>query len=95
VVAPFIAKEGLHTEAILGYDIEKHRMMRSFTDHYQLGFKKTTEVISPGSMRLYIGKKDRFAGTMPAVGTYVIARHQVYGYQSFEFEKCTCSSGGC
>jgi parallel beta-helix repeat protein len=89
VVAPFIAKEGLLTEAILGYDIEKHRMMRSYTDHYQLGFNKTTEVISPGVMRLYIGRKDRFAGTMPAIGTYVIARHQVYGYQSFEFEKCT------
>lgn len=89
VVAPFITKEGLHTEAILGYDPENHRMARRFTDHYQLGFKKTTEVISPGVMRLFIGRKDRFAGTMPSVGMYVIARHQVYGYQSFEFEKCT------
>jgi polygalacturonase len=88
VVAPFIAKEGLHTEAIIGYDPEKHRMARRFTDHYQLGFEKTTEVVGPGVMRLFIGRKDRFAGTMPAVGKYVIARHQVYGYQSFEFEKC-------
>jgi hypothetical protein len=40
-------------------------------------------------MRLFIGRKDRFAGIMPSVGMHVIARHQVYGYQSFEFEKCT------
>jgi parallel beta-helix repeat protein len=88
VLAPFIAKNGLHTEAIIGYDPDKHRMARRFTDHYQLGYEKTTEVIAPGVMRLFIGRKDRFAGTMPAVGTNVIARHQVYGYQSFEFEKC-------
>jgi parallel beta-helix repeat protein len=89
-VAPsFIAKAGLHTEAILGYDPERHRMARRFTDHYQLGFDKTTEVISPGVMRLFIGRKDRFAGIMPLVGMNVIARHQVYGYQSFELIKCT------
>jgi parallel beta-helix repeat protein len=40
-------------------------------------------------MRLFIGRKDRFAGIMPSVGQYIIARHQVYGYQSFEFSKCT------
>jgi len=89
VIAPFIAQQGLHTEAILGYDPENHRMARRFTDHYQLGFEKTTEVIRSGVMRLFIGHQDRFAGTMPSVGMYVIARHQVYGYQSFEFEKCT------
>jgi polygalacturonase len=89
VVAPFIARKGLHTEAILGYDPEKHRMARRFTDHYQLGFEKTTEVIGTGVMRLFIGRKDRFAGIMPLVGMNVIARHNVYGYQSFEFEKCT------
>ena len=88
VIAPFIAKKGLHTEAIIGYDPEKRRMARRFTDHYQLGFEKRTEVLGPGLMRLFIGRKDRFAGAMPAVGTYVIARHQVYGYQSFELEKC-------
>jgi parallel beta-helix repeat protein len=89
VIFPSAAKAGLCTEAILGYDLEKHRMARRFTDHYQLGFEKTTEVIGPGIMRLFIGRKDRFAGTMPAVGMNIIARHQVYGYQSFEFEKCT------
>jgi parallel beta-helix repeat protein len=89
VIAPFITQQGLHTEAILGYDPENHRMARRFTDHYQLGFEKTTEVIRPGVMRLFIGHQDRFAGTMPLVGHYVIARHQVYGYQSFEFVKCT------
>ena len=89
VLAPFIAKQGLHTEAILGYDPQNHRMDRRFTDHYQLGFEKTTELIRPGVMRLFIGHRDRFAGTMPSVGQYVIARHHVYGYQSFEFIKCT------
>jgi parallel beta-helix repeat protein len=89
VAAPFIAKQGLHTEAILGYDMEKHRMARRYTDHYQLGFEKTTEVIRPGVMRLFIGHQDRFAGSMPSVGMFIIARHQVYGYQSFEFVKCT------
>lgn len=89
VVAPFVAREGLHTEAILGYDLEKHRMARRFTDHYQLGFEKTTEVVDSGVMRLFIGRKDRFAGTMPSIGMNIIARHHVYGYQSFEFSKCS------
>ena len=89
VLPPFIARAGLRTEAILGYDLEKHRMARRFTDHYQKGFGKTTEVIRPGVMRLFIGWQDRFAGSMPAVGMNIIARHQVYGYQSFEFIKCT------
>jgi parallel beta-helix repeat protein len=89
VVAPFVAKSGLHTEAILGYDPEKNRMARRFTDHYQLGFEKTTEVVRPGIMRLFTGRQDRFAGKMPSVGNYVIARHHVYGYQSFEFTQCT------
>ncbi len=89
VLAPFVAQPGLHTEAILGYDLENHRLARRFTDHYQLGFEKTTEVIRRGVMRLFIGRQDRFAGTMPSVGMYVIARHHVYGYQSFEFIKCT------
>jgi polygalacturonase len=88
VLAPFVAKEGLHTEAVIGYEPGKRRMARRFTDHYQLGFEKTTEVVKPGVMRLFIGRKDRFAGTMPEVGTHVIARHHVYGYQSFELEKC-------
>ena len=89
VVAPFVATSGLHTEAILGYDLEKHRMARSYTDHYQLGFEKTTEIIRPGVMRLFTGREDRFAGIMPSIGMYVIARHHVYGYQSFEFTKCS------
>ena len=88
VLAPFVAKPDLHTEAILGYEPEKHRMVRKITDHYQLGFEKTTEVARPGIMRLFTGRQDRFAGTMPSVGNYIIARHHVYGYQSFEFIKC-------
>jgi parallel beta-helix repeat protein len=88
VTGPFTAKEGLRTEAVLGYDPEHQRMARRFTDHYQLGYKKTTEVPLPGIMRLFISRSDRFAGTMPSVGMSIIARHQVYGYQSFEFNKC-------
>ncbi len=88
VLPPFVARAGLRTEAILGYEPDKRRMARRFTDHYQLGFEKTTEVISQGVMRLFIGRNDRFAGRMPSVGQYVIVRHQVYGYQSFEFSKC-------
>ncbi len=88
VMPPFVAKAGLHTEAILGYDREKHRMARRFTDHYQLGYEKTTEVVRPGVMRVFIGRQDRFAGKMPATGDYIIARHHVYGYQSFEFIQC-------
>ncbi len=68
VLPPFIARAGLRTEAILGYDLEKHRMARRFTDHYQKGFGKTTEVIRPGVMRLFIGRQDRFAGSMPSGG---------------------------
>ncbi len=89
VLPPFVAKSGLRTEAILGYEPDKSRMARRFTDHYQLGFEKTTEVIGQGIMRLFIGRSDRFAGRMPSVGQYVIVRHQVYGYQSFEFVKCS------
>ncbi len=89
VVAPFTAQAGRPTQAILGYDIENRRMARRFTDHYQLGYKKNSEVIRPGVMRLFIGRQDRFAGTMPAVGDYIIARHQVYNYQSFQFLECS------
>lgn len=89
VVAPFVAKAGLKTEAFLGYDMEKRRMARRFTDHYQKRYAKQSEVIQPGIMRLFIGRQDRFAGKMPSVGTYIIARHQVYGFQSFMFVKCS------
>ncbi|MEP7110472.1 MAG: hypothetical protein ABI760_20930 [Ferruginibacter sp.] len=89
VADPFIAKAGLHTEAIIGYDPENRRMARRYTDHYQLGFEKTTEIAGPGIMRLFVGRQDRFAGIMPSVGTDVIARHHVYGFQSFEFARCT------
>jgi parallel beta-helix repeat protein len=89
VMDPFIAVSGLHTQAILGYDPERQRMGRRFTDHYQLDFGKPTEVVAPGIMRLFIGHLDRFAGHLPDVGTEVIARHQVYGYQSFELIKCS------
>ncbi len=89
VVAPFTAQAGRRTEAILGYDMENHRMARRFTDHYQKGFEKTSEVIEPGVMRLFIGRQDRFAGKLPSVGDYLIARHQVYGYQSFQFSDCS------
>lgn len=89
VAAPFTAREGLHTEALLGYDPERHRMARRFTDHYQLGYEKPTVIVAPGVMRLFISRQDRFAGKMPSVGMDIIARHQVYDYQSFEFVKCT------
>ncbi len=89
VVAPFTAQAGRPTEAILGYDMENHRMARRFTDHYQLGYKKNSEVIRPGVMRLFIGRQDRFAGKLPSVGDYIIARHQVYNYQSFQFLECS------
>jgi hypothetical protein len=88
VIAPFTAQTGRPTEAILGYDKDNHRMARRITDHYQLGYEKRSEVIRPGIMRLFIGRQDRFAGKMPSTGDYIIARHQVYDYQSFEFEKC-------
>ncbi len=89
VVAPFVAKAGLKTDAFLGYDLEKRRMARRFTDHYQKGYAKPSEVIQLGVMRLFIGSEDRFAGKMPSAGTYIIARHQVYGFQSFMFVKCS------
>jgi len=89
VVAPFTAQIGRPTEAILGYDIEKRRMARRFTDHYQKGYEKTSEIIQPGIMRLFIGRQDRFAGKLPSVGDFIIARHQVYGYQSFQFSECS------
>ena len=89
VVAPSIAQAGRPTEAILGYDMENRRMARRFTDHYQLGYKKNSEVIRPGVMRLFIGRHDRFAGKLPSLGDYIIARHQVYNYQSFQFLECS------
>ncbi len=89
VVAPFVAQAGRPTEAILGYDMENHRMARRFTDHYQKGYDKRSEVIRPGAMRIFIGRHDRFAGKLPSVGDYLIARHQVYNYQSFQFSECS------
>jgi len=89
VVAPFTAQAGRRTEAILGYDLERRRMARRYTDHYQKGYEKTSEVVRPGIMRLFIGRQDRFAGALPPVGTHIIARHQVYGYQALQFVKCS------
>ncbi len=89
VVAPFTAQAGRPTEAILGYDMENRRMARRFTDHYQKGYEKTSEVIRPGVMRIFIGRQDRFSGKLPSVGDYLIARHQVYNYQSFQFLECS------
>jgi polygalacturonase len=89
VVAPFTEQAGRRTEALLGYDMELHRMARRYTDHYQLGYEKTSEIIRPGIMRLFVGYQDRFAGVLPSVGMYIIVRHQVYGYQAFQFLKCS------
>jgi hypothetical protein len=89
VAAPFSAQAGRPTEAILGYDMQNRRMARRFTDHYQLGYKRNSEVIRPGIMRLFVGREDRFAGKLPSVGDYIIARHQVYNYQSFQFLECS------
>ena len=89
VVAPFTAQAGRRTEALLGYDIERRRMARRYTDHYQKGYEKTSEVVRPGVMRLFIGRQDRFAGALPPVGKHIIVRHQVYGYQALQFSKCS------
>jgi hypothetical protein len=89
VIAPFTAQAGRRTEGLLGYDPELHRMARRYTDHYQLGYEKTSEVMRPGVMRLFIGRQDRFKGVLPPVGKYIIARHQIYGYQAFQFLKCS------
>lgn len=89
VSAPFTAQAGRPTEAILGYDLENHRMARRFTDHYQKGYEKRSEVIRPGVMRIFIGRQDRFAGKLPSEGDYLIARHKVYNYQSFQFSECS------
>ena len=89
VVAPFTAQAGRRTEAILGYDMDNRRMARRFTDHYQKGYEKPSEIVKPGVMRIFISRQDRFAGKLPSVGDYLIARHQVYGYQSFQFSGCS------
>jgi len=65
VIAPFTAQTGRRTEGLLGYDPELHRMARRYTDHYQLGYEKTSEVMRPGVMRLFIGRQDRFKGVLP------------------------------
>ena len=89
VVAPFTAQAGRRTEALLGYDMELRRMARRYTDHYQKGSEKLSEVIRPGVMRLFISRQDRFSGALPPVGRYIIVRHQVYGNQAFQFSKCS------
>ena len=88
VVAPFTAQAGRRTDGILGYDPELQRMARRYTDHYQKGHKKTSEIVRPGVMRLFIGRQDRFTGTLPPVGKHIIVRHQIYGDQAFQFSKC-------
>ena len=89
VVAPFTAQAGRRTEALLGYDPELKRMARRYTDHNQKGYEKTSEIVRPGVMRLFIGRQDRFAGVLPPVGKHIIVRHQVYNYQAFEFLHCS------
>ena len=88
VVSPFTAQAGRRTDGLLGYDPELQRMARRYTDHYQKGHEKPSEIVRPGVMRLFIGRQDRFTGTLPPVGKYIIVRHQIYGDQAFQFLKC-------
>jgi len=88
VVAPFIAKAGLRTGSLSGYDPETGLMARRYTYHYQMRYEKTSEVIRPGVMRLFRSMKGRHPDKVPAVGKHIIVRHQVYGCQAFQFAKC-------
>ncbi len=88
VLPPFTAQAGRRTDGLLGYDPELRRMARRYTDHYQKGDAKVSEVIQSGVMRVFIGQHDRFAGVLPPVGKHIIVRHQIYGNQSIQFSQC-------
>ncbi|MFC1694403.1 right-handed parallel beta-helix repeat-containing protein, partial [Candidatus Latescibacterota bacterium] len=82
VIEPHTAQARLRVEGILGYDPEKRRLATRGVDIYQTGFEKTTEVIRPGVMRVYVEKR------LPEKGTWVNIRHQIYSYNTFTFSKC-------
>jgi len=95
VTGPHTARVGLGVDAILGYDPKARRLSRRYIDHYQKGFKKGTELVSPEVMRVFLGFHDRFrdgddaAGILPPVGTWVNIRHPAYGPGAFSFSQCT------
>ncbi len=82
VSAPHRARAGLRVEGVLGYDPKARRLARRGIDLYQMGFAKTTQLLRPGVMRVFV------QGTPPVKGRTVIVRHQIYGYNAFTFSTC-------
>jgi hypothetical protein len=82
VAAPHRARSGLQVEGVLGYDPKARRLARRGIDLYQMGFAKTTQLVRPGVMRIFV------QGTPPGKGRMVVVRHQIYGYNAFTFAGC-------
>jgi hypothetical protein len=78
------AKAGLKVGAILGMDRERRRLAVRGLDVYQTDFDKRAELVRPGVMRCFVSN----AGALPAVGDFVVVRHQVYGIQAFNLRRC-------
>lgn len=84
VVPPHTAGAGRRVEAILAYDPERGRLAHRGLDAYQLGFQERTDLVRPNVMRVPAGHP----GAVPAVGTSVVVRHQVYSFNAFAFYQC-------
>ena len=85
VIEPHTARAGVVIQGILGYDPKAKRLALRGIDHYQRWEdEKLTEVIRPGVMRVFVSH----ARGVPTVGSYVIARHQIYSMNPFTFYEC-------
>ena len=82
VAEPYQARAGMKCQAVLGFDPVNMRPAHRGFDAYQLDFEKTTEIVRPGVMRVFM------EWVTPPLGADVTVRHQVYVYNGFSFASC-------
>lgn len=83
---------GRIVQAIIGYSPELHRMGHG--EVYQTQGERDSEPsirLENGNLRVFQrrpGGAYSFNDKLPAIGSYVVVRHQVYGYDAFVFRGC-------
>lgn len=83
---------GRIVQAIIGYDLERRRM--GYSEVYQTQGERDADpsiCLPNGNLRIFQrrpGGAYSFNDKLPAIGSYIIARHQVYGYDAFVFAGC-------
>ena len=78
---------GRIVQAILAYNPARRRLADRGSDVYQTQGERDdhpTQLTPEGYLRIY----HRTDAPLPAIGSHVVVRHQVYGYNAFIFNDC-------